>query len=291
MSKKELMKVEHSMDLTTAEAKELLKNTVAQGATDAELGMFIAHCQATGLDPILKEVWFIKTKGYTKRDGTAVEGRVQIMTGLQGFLKVANRHPAYDGMECEVIRENGKPVAAIAKVYRKDRKFPSVGEALWSEYYKPNPNGRAGIWEQMPSIMLAKCAKSLALREAFPQELNGLYTQEEMPSEYAQQQAEADKKEPQQVVVIPKPAAPAKKVQTEWLYDSMLEQDEEKRIAVEEYLDHSKCRFDSARGVFISDLPIKKCAKYLVTPEQLAARDAADELPEVKFESAEQGEA
>lgn len=162
-----------------------LKQTVAVGATDAEFAMFTSYCQSTGLNPFKKEVWFIKTKGYTRRDGVTVEGKVQIMTGINGFLAIANKHPAFDGLECETLVEGSKIIGARARVHRKDRKYPSVAVALMSEYYKPNPSGKGGVWEQMPSIMIQKCAKALALREAFPQELNGLYTQEEMPNDYA----------------------------------------------------------------------------------------------------------
>jgi len=165
---------------------QTLKDTVAIGATDAELAMFSGLCEATGLNPFKKEVWFIKTKGYTKKDGTVVAPRVQIMTGINGFLAIANKHPMFDGMECEIKRDkDGYITSAIAKVYRKDRKYPSVFEALWSEYYIPNTYGNKGVWETKGSVMIAKCAKSMALREAFPQELNGLYTEEEMPPLYA----------------------------------------------------------------------------------------------------------
>lgn len=178
-----------ALDYSSDRVLRTIKNTVAQNATDEELAMFCELCKATGLNPFKKEVWFIKTKGYTNKAGKEIEPRVQIMTGINGFLAVANSHPQFDGMECEVERDDkGQPLRAIAKVYRKDRKFPSVAEALWNEYYKPNPYGNKGVWEQMPSIMLAKCAKSLALREAFPQELNGLYTAEEMPLEYSARQ-------------------------------------------------------------------------------------------------------
>ena len=175
------------IDYRSPEVVKTLKSTVAVGATDAEFAMFTSYCQSTGLNPFKKEVWFIKTKGYQRRDGTMVDGKVQIMTGINGFLAIANRHPQYDGLECEVTQnDKGQVVSATVKVWRKDRRFPSVATALWSEYYKPSPSGKAGVWEQMPSIMLSKCAKALALREAFPQELNGLYTADEMPHEYSQ---------------------------------------------------------------------------------------------------------
>lgn len=146
-----------------------LRNTVAPGLTDSEFLLFSEIVKATGLNPVTKEVWAIKAGG-----------RLQIMTGINGFLKIANSHPMFNGMEVEFDKEEGRIVAATAKVYRKDRRFPAVATAFMAEYGKPTP-----IWKQMPSIMLAKCAKSLAIREAFVQELGGLYTQEEMPAEYA----------------------------------------------------------------------------------------------------------
>jgi phage recombination protein Bet len=146
-----------------------LQATVAKDATPDEFQMFVKFCEATGLNPFKKEIWFIKAGG-----------RVQMMTGINGFLAIANSHPMFDGMEIQTIEENGRPVKAIAKVYRKDRKFPSVGIALLREFGKDTP-----VWKSMPTVMLTKVAKSIAIREAFAQELNGLYTEEEMPKEYA----------------------------------------------------------------------------------------------------------
>jgi hypothetical protein len=92
----------------------------------------------------------------------------------------------FDGMEVEFEWDGKTLVSATAKVYRKDRRFPAVATAYMAEYSKPTP-----IWKTMPSIMLSKCAKSLAIREAFVQELGGLYTAEEMPSEYGHHHAKA----------------------------------------------------------------------------------------------------
>jgi phage recombination protein Bet len=162
-----------SKELTTTQSMDMLatlRNTVAPGLTDPEFLLFAEMCRATGLNPATKEIWAIKAGG-----------RLQLMTGINGFLKIANSHPQFDGMEVEFERDDkGALIAATAKVYRKDRRFPSIATAYMAEYGKATP-----IWKQMPSIMLSKCAKGLAIREAFINELGGLYTQEEMPSEFA----------------------------------------------------------------------------------------------------------
>jgi phage recombination protein Bet len=146
-----------------------LKETVARDLTDSEFRLFAEHCKGTGLNPFKKEVWAIKAGG-----------RLQIMTGVNGYLAIANNHPQYDGMTVEVDNDE-KPTKAVCKVYRKDRKHPAEGVALMREYGKDTP-----IWRQMPRVMLTKVAKSIAIREAFPQELNGTYTAEEMPPEYSE---------------------------------------------------------------------------------------------------------
>ena len=161
-----------SKELTVTNNLEMLntlRNTVAPGLTDPEFLLFAEMCRATGLNPATKEIWAIK-----------VNGRLQLMTGINGFLKIANSHPQFDGMEVTFEWEDKHLMSATAKVYRKDRRFPSIATAYMSEYGK-----KTAIWAQMPSIMLSKCAKGLAIREAFINELGGLYTQEEMPSEFA----------------------------------------------------------------------------------------------------------
>lgn len=155
--------------VVTEQRLAALRNTIAPGLTDAEFGLFAEIVRGTGLNPFTKEIWAIKAGG-----------RLQLMTGINGFLRIANSHPAFDGMEVEHEWDEKGLVACTVKVHRKDRKFPSVATAYMSEYSKPTP-----IWKSMPSVMLAKCAKSLAIREAFIQELGGLYTAEEMPSSYA----------------------------------------------------------------------------------------------------------
>lgn len=156
---------------------ETLKQTVAINATDAEFGMFAAFCKSTGLNPFKKEIWFIKAGG-----------RVQLMTGINGYWQIANSHPQFDGAETGMIDKAGEWVKSVpgadfvgawCKIYRKDRRIPMEGEAFLSDYRKSSP-----LWQNSPRIMIKKVAQSIALRQAFPQELNGLYTAEEMPQEF-----------------------------------------------------------------------------------------------------------
>ena len=163
------MTKEITIQNNSLEMLNTLRNTVAPGLTEPEFQLFAEMCRATGLNPALKEIWAIKAGG-----------RLQLMTGINGFLKIANSHPQFDGMEVEHQFDGGKLVACTVKVHRKDRKFPAVATAFMAEYKKQTP-----IWGTMPSVMLAKCAKSLAIREAFIQELGGFYTAEEMPVEFA----------------------------------------------------------------------------------------------------------
>lgn len=280
---KEVITTNHQViNYTSSEVAETLKRTVALGATDEEYYMFAELCKATGLNPFKKEVWFIKTKDYKKRDGTEVKGKVQIMTGINGFLAIANNHPQFDGMECEVkYNQDGSIHSATARVHRKDRRIPSTATALWSEYYKPNPYGNKGIWEQMGSIMISKCAKSLALREAFPQELNGLYTEDEMPAEFSSSatlaaqpakevHVEVVKEEPrtvQKAYAEPTPTAPSKPSSGSYTYEIPFKHRDFDMNEARATLKANKFRFDMATKVWTGRVEIPNLAQFLVKSE------------------------
>jgi len=157
---------------------KVLKHTVARGATDAEFALFLEYCKSTKLNPFKKEIWFIKAGD-----------RVQLMTGINGYWTIANAHPEFDGAESGMINKDGEWVKSVGdtsfigawcRIYRKDRKYPMEGEAMMADYDTGN-----GLWKYKPRIMIKKVAESIALRKAFSQELNGLYTEEEMPAKYA----------------------------------------------------------------------------------------------------------
>lgn len=143
-----------------AEMVKTLKETVCKGSTDAQFRMFVEICKGTGLNPFLKEIWFVPGVG--------------IMAGRDGYLRVANEHPQFDGMETTVERDaQGLPVKATCKVWRKDRNHPISCEAFYNEYRKESP-----VWKTYKSAMIAKVAEVLALKRSFS--INGVVTEDEI---------------------------------------------------------------------------------------------------------------
>lgn len=160
----------------------LIKNTVAKDATDLELQLFIEQCKRTGLDPITRQIYFIKDH----------KGKVQIQTSIDGFRLVAERSGEYegqtppqwcgtDGVWKDVWLSKTPPSACKVGVWKKNFREPLFAVALFEEYAQKKHDGSLSfMWGKMPALMIAKVSESLALRKAFPNDLSGLYTQEEM---------------------------------------------------------------------------------------------------------------
>ncbi|MFH0810786.1 MAG: phage recombination protein Bet [Pseudomonadota bacterium] len=150
---------------------ELSVNVVREmfcpAATDTEVKLFIALCKFQGLNPFLREVYLIKY-------GT---NPASIVTGKETFTKRANRHEQFNGYETSLAPgEDGLPISASATVYRKDREHPVRIEVDFAEYASRNRDGDlVKNWREKPKTMLRKVALVQALREAFPEDLGGLY--------------------------------------------------------------------------------------------------------------------
>lgn len=181
----------------TRDQIELVKRTVAKDATDDELALFLHTCKRTGLDPLAKQIHFVKRN--TKKGPVAA-----FQTAIDGYRLVADRTGKYAGNDDPAFKDgDGHPESATVTVYKMvgGERCAFTATARWTEYFPGDEQGF--MWRKMPYLMLGKCAEGLALRKAFPAELSGVYTDDEM------QQADNDsgKSAP---IAAPKPkAAPA----------------------------------------------------------------------------------
>lgn len=149
---------------------DLIKSQIAVGASDDELKLFLHVADKSSLDPLSRQIYFIKRSG-----------KMTIQTGIDGFRAVADRTGQYVGSSDPVFEDNGN-IPAKATVTVNKVVGGIVGNftatARWQEYYPGKSQGF--MWDKMPHTMLGKCAEALALRKAFPAQLSGLYTSDEM---------------------------------------------------------------------------------------------------------------
>jgi phage recombination protein Bet len=164
--------------VVTPDEVTLIKATVAAGATDAELKLFLFDCQRQGVHPLDRLLHF------TKRGG-----KYTPITSIDFMRTRAAETNEYAGSDAPLFAASGgvwssmaaegTPVAAMVTVWRLVQghrcKFEAV--ARWDEY-KPDQNDF--LWKKMPHTMLGKCAEALALRKGFPRQLAGLYAREEL---------------------------------------------------------------------------------------------------------------
>ena len=207
----------------TAEQAAVLQSTgIDNDVTEPELRAFLHESQRTGLDPFTRQIYLIGR--WDKKAGRKV---FRSQTGIDGYRVIAHRAAertgeplsyddalwcGEDGAWRDVWLSKEPPAAAKVTIHRGAASFSAV--ATWSEYVPLNRDGvPMGLWSKMPAVMTAKVAEALALRKAFPHDLAGIYTADEMEqadarAESPAQQVARASREPQRRAQRSRPKAP-----------------------------------------------------------------------------------
>jgi phage recombination protein Bet len=174
----DLIRTENEITFSSDQV-DLIKSQIAKGCSDDELKLFMHVASKSGLDPFSRQIYAIKRKA--KVDGEYREV-MSIQTGIDGFRLIAHRTG-----KCLSISDatftfgTDKVIPESATVTVKKLVGSHIGEftatAYWSDYYG---DGKSYMANSKPRLMLSKVCESLAIRKAFPLELSGIYTQEEM---------------------------------------------------------------------------------------------------------------
>ena len=173
--------------LTPKIVQDYIVGTSAQ-ITMPEFKMFTELCKVRGLNPFLREAYCIKYSNKTP---------ATIVVGKDAILKRAVLNPKYNGMKSGIIvtNENGEEkkrtgtfklptetlVGGWAEVFRKDWQNSIEASVSLEEAIQRKSNGEPNSnWTKQPATMIEKVAKVRALREAFVEDLGGMYEAEEM---------------------------------------------------------------------------------------------------------------
>lgn len=169
---------------------DLIRNVIAPNSTDDELKLFVAYCKRTQLDPFTRQIYAIKRK--TKDEHDKWVEKLTIQVGIDGFRLMAERTGKYggqlgpywcgaDGQWVDAWLGNDPPVAAKVGIIRTDFKEPVWAIARFDSYAQRKADGKLmRMWATMGEMMIAKCAEALGHRKAFPQEMSGIYTDDEL---------------------------------------------------------------------------------------------------------------
>ena len=181
-------------------APSTVRNYLVSGdgkVTDQEVVMFINLCKYQHLNPFLNEAYIVK---FGSRPA-------QLITSKEAFMKRAEANEHFRGSKAgvivvrnnEIIYSQGAfalpsdtIVGGWAEVKRDDREEPIHIEISFDEF-----NKKQATWKDMPANMIRKTALVNALREAFPDSLGSLYTEDDKSETASAVPNQAERKQAQ----------------------------------------------------------------------------------------------
>ncbi len=161
---------------------ETIQRMYFKNCTYDDIAVFGHVCKHVGLDPFLKQIYPVVRMVKDKNDGDKKKPVMSIQTGIDGYRAIAERTGKYSpGREPSFMYDKDNRLfsaTAYVKKMTNDGTWHEVAAtAIMREYLPTYTND---FWSTKPHIMISKCAEALALRKAFPAELSGIYTKEEM---------------------------------------------------------------------------------------------------------------
>jgi phage recombination protein Bet len=176
---------------------DTIKATVAKGATDEELYMFLSIANQYDLNPFMKEIWFTK-----------MQGEVAIMTSRDGYKKLAEKEPNFRKCQSMAVYENDEfemelvmgEVMNITHKFKQNDRGNIIGAYAvlkttdhdnyvsyvdFKEYDKRN-----NIWKRYPSAMIRKVAENDVYKRFA--KVNGVSDFESMPNGFRNELAEEE---------------------------------------------------------------------------------------------------
>ncbi|AUR96366.1 RecT family protein [Vibrio phage 1.223.O._10N.261.48.A9] len=131
------------------------KNQHGSVATNAELAIVTGVAAKYDLNPLVKEMAAFVSGG-----------KLQVTVMIDGWYKMVNRQPTFDGVEFDDHMDaNGKLTAITCRMYLTNRTRPVTVTEYLAECRKTG-NG-ADVWNKWPSRMLRHKAYIQAARMAF----------------------------------------------------------------------------------------------------------------------------
>lgn len=175
-------------------------NNLYPGAKVASVLMVLDYCKARGLDPMKKPCHIVPMEVHVSSTNT-YEWRDVVMPGIYEYRTTAHRTGEYMGHSKPEYGPDFSyanvtvPEWCEMTVYRWNVKSQQKGEYPVRTYFKEvvalkkdKQSGQFRVnarWSRAPNQMLTKCCEAAALREAFPEELGGTMTEEEMDGQRA----------------------------------------------------------------------------------------------------------
>lgn len=180
----------------TPDQVALIKRTVAKGTSDDELQLFLHIAQKSGLDPFAKQIHAVM-----RWDSSQERKVMSIQTGIDGYRVIAERSNKYvpGRTPTHEYDERGKLSSSTAYIKKLSGGVwhEISATAYYSEYVGIKKDGTVNnFWRTKPHIMLDKCAEALVIRKAFPNDLSGVYTREEMEQADNPEEAEVIQDDP-----------------------------------------------------------------------------------------------